>query len=128
MSLRSDLYLYLINATPLYGLVGQRIFPNDVPKGTTFPAISSLLVSGVPEQPLGGSLIYGTLARLQWDVLASDSDTRDSVRDTLITALCGFTGGPSVTVFDKGIVGLFDTYDPQTFVSRASVDWMVLYA
>lgn len=130
MSLRNDLYAHLINNTPVYAFVSLRIYPDDVPKNTAYPAISGLIVSNVPEQPLGGGSYAGWLARIQWDVLANNSDTRDTVRDALIAALATFNGAPTtptVTVKDRVLVGTIDWYDPNTFISRATVDWQVLY-
>lgn len=69
------------SGTPLFGLIGDRVYPLDLPQEGTIPAVTYMVVSD-PEQ--WGLFGYARVQLTAWDTTyAGALAIRDAMRDTL---------------------------------------------
>lgn len=100
--METDFIDLLLGNSPLTALVSTRIHWNELPQGTTSPAIVMYRIDGVPDYHMSGP--SGLVAsRVQIDIRAEKPLSAVGVRDALETLLSGYTGTQGSTEF----VGIF---------------------
>lgn len=114
MAVEKKLYEALKASAELAALVGDRIYPAQIPQGTELPAVVYHRVSGVPYNHLGAG--FGLVrVRIRLDVWALTYDEAQAVNDVLVPAVAAAGG------FDKMIENIgSDWGDEKTY--RTSVD------
>jgi len=112
----------LLSNSTVYGLVGSRIYPNELPLKTSFPA----LTYSFPSDPFK---IVMRSARCQINCWAADYTTRENLKLAVENALKFFTGvKKDVTIEIIFPIGYYDHYKDKTSgFSYVPIDFKVNY-
>lgn len=111
----------LLNDTVLYGLVGTRVFPVELPLDCALPALAYSEISN-PHRRITGN------PRFQIDIFSEDYTESKTVKGALEAALDGYsgvTGGHNIEI----IVPLdsSDFYDSETGIYHISYDFKIIF-
>lgn len=125
MSIEAALRAHLVADAGLAPLVGQRIYPQQLPQKPALPAVTYRRVSTVPTQHRDNPYARHRRARYQFDCWAGDYDTTLSVKAALAVAMgtLAQASNPRIDVAlqqdDRDIV------DDSTGRWRASLDYFI---
>ena len=124
MSIEQALKTYLLSYAELTALVGTRIFPNTLPEGTAYPAVSFFMVSGGRDHQT--PIAYPTY---QLDIWAQSKSAILSVADALRHALQRYKGIMSgIEVEQISIEGERDLdYEPDTKLFHRMIEIQIIY-
>jgi len=130
MKIEEALFSHLRNYIPLAGLVGERIYPLVLPRGSALPALTYQKISQTKERTLGNSSKI-TRARFQVSCWAASYAEGKEVAAQVQAALqdyCGLMGGDKgVQVLDVNVVGERDIYESDASVYHLPLDVMIIY-
>lgn len=118
----------LINNAAVSAIIGQRVYPNQLPQGVRSPSVVYNRITGRAEYTLAGS--GGLLEDLfQIDSIAVDSDSATNLALAVHDALSAFKG-PISGVTVRGIFrqNLRDLFDEAVQLNRMAGDYVVWYA
>jgi hypothetical protein len=126
---------YLKGYTGLTNLIGNRIYPDNLPEtNTIYPTIIYSLVSGVNSETLGEDCDT-TVERWQFTITTNNPTSRGDVAKQLKkafkdynkagTGILGGTGGVSVSAINHE--GQRDFYEPRTGIYQRMIDFMFIY-
>lgn len=88
---------HLLGHTGLAALVGTRVYADTVPLAAPLPAISYLVVDGLPTNHRSNAKSGQTRTRVQIDVFAANRQGAQQVRAQVLAAMGTFrTAGPPV--------------------------------
>jgi len=85
------IYTYLLTKVGLTTLISQRIFPNELPQGTTLPAVVYIDVSDVKNHTLTAQSKLEEPMK-QYTVYAASKLAARSVASQIKLALCDYSG------------------------------------
>jgi len=88
MSIKSELYTYLTNSTPLAALVSNRIYPQTAPTSAALPYIVYSRIDGAHLHCFGGAAGIAT-ARFQFMAWSSTSDNAEEIGEALRNRMDG---------------------------------------
>ena len=127
MRIDEALYAHLSTDAGVSALTGTRVYPEALPQGVTFPAITYLQVSSVPIRTMGGR--QGRSPRFQIDCWGSTATSAREVAEAVIAALDHYSG--TMGGVDGVIVrGAFLENDqqinePDAKLHRVSLDFVI---
>ena len=116
------LYTRLSGYSGLTSLVSTRIYPNVLPQGVTYPAVSYHRVSTVRNSAMGSDIGVAS-PRFQLDAWGATYSDALSVKAQLKSAMERWTGTvDSVEVLDTYIMNEYDLYDSTVPIHRILID------
>jgi hypothetical protein len=106
-------------------LVSGRIYPDIMPQGVTYPAITYSRISAVRIDNLG-SFSGSARVRYQFDCWHTNPTTARAVRRQVRLAMDGFNGTfASCIVSGARLLNEFDSYEDDTKVYRRGADYEI---
>ena len=127
MLIEEALFSRLSGHAGLAALVGDRIYPQVLPQGGTFPALTYAKTKGERVQAMGGNpgIARVTFRVAAWsDVYSDAKDASAQVRDAL-ERWSGTEAG--VTVLDSFLGDELDGYDDETQRHQAALDVDIIH-
>lgn len=126
MMIESDLRAYLIAVAPIAALIGDRVFPQQLPQGATLPAVTYQRIAGQSMIDHEGDAGLGR-ARIQIDCWGPTGNTgyQQSVdlAETIRAALSGYRGPMgSNPATNARIINVMDIPEPETKLWRRMVE------
>ena len=123
MSQESDLVTYLNATAGVTTLIGQRVYPTQIPQEVTLPAVGFFRVDTPAEYVHSQALAVVERPRFQFDCWASTYLSAIGVAAALKTALLGWraAGGKTVRIRNQ-----YDLPEPETERWRRAVDVEIL--
>lgn len=125
MSIEARLYAHLTSVAGLAGLVGDRIYPVQLPQDTTLPAVTYLRVSTAPVQHRDNATPTYSRARFQLDGWADSFDGNVALRRQLRLALGTFQQDTAPRVDVTLLAGDRDTLEAEPGRWRCTLDYMI---
>jgi hypothetical protein len=119
------LYSHLTGDAGIASLISTRCYPEALPPGVTFPAITYLQVSSVPIRTCGGR--QGRTVRFQIDSWGSTAASARAVAEAVIDALDHYSGtmGGGVTIRAAFMVNDQQFPEPEAKLHRVSQDYEI---
>lgn len=118
MTVGEDIYTELSNDVYLTNFVGTRIYPNFIKLGATYPAVSYILVTEIPQIGLIGESGLSNYT-YQFDCWAKTYSEAHEISGVLIDAV---NGSP---LFKANRNSTQDFFDPEYGIHRVSVDFSI---
>lgn len=131
MDIYDALVVKLKATAGLTALVGQRIFPDEIPQGTTLPAVFYITVSDIKLYTHDG-LSYQESPMIQISTYASTRNSAAVVAEQIKTALVDFVGTLSgITIQRIGLIneipGMYKSADGTTKINTHDLEFEVIY-
>lgn len=109
----ADLRSFILAGPGVADLIGDRIYPNVLPQGATYPAASMRMVSPGIDYLLTGESGWHQ-ARVQLNVVATSSTQALQVASEIRARVSGHRGATGATAFDGIFVeGMSHTFDTE---------------
>ncbi|RPI63876.1 MAG: DUF3168 domain-containing protein [Planctomycetaceae bacterium] len=122
------IYQILTTNSGVVALASNRVYPNVLPQGVTYPAISFQIISETPEYSHEGDSNLN-LARVQFDCYATTQTGVRAVADALRSALTGLrTTVDNVRIGSSFLVNTLSNYEDALRVYRMTRDFMMTYS
>jgi hypothetical protein len=127
MSIEERLSTALTGYAGLAALIGDRVYPVQIPQEPTLPAVGYLRVSTMPVQRRDANPPTYTRARFQLDGWAGDFDAMIALRKQIRAAMGAFVLATVPRVDVALLAGDRDFYEEDTLRWRCTLDYMIYF-
>jgi hypothetical protein len=130
VTLEQAIFNHLSTYAGLTALIGTRLYPVNLPQGSTLPAVTYQRISSVRMRTFGAARL-GRVVRVQFTAWALSYASRHEIAEQLTTALEGYdglmggTGG--VVVLAVQADNELDDYEPTAKAWQAAMDFTVTH-
>ena len=126
MTIKEALKIYLLSKTEITDIISDRLYPEVLPQGTEYPALTYLEVSNPVFHDV--DIAYPRFQLSSWAETYLEADTlKNAIKEVMqrYKGIMGGTGGVHVTqiVFFNS----FDMYDPDTKIYHVPSDYKIIY-